>query len=94
MALVLHDNPNEIHDTGNQMKELESVKADTSLLASNSDSLYMNVRYMHIIYNSFQIINPYICSLKIRLEMQLIYLHMRENLLWLLWLCMRKEEQR
>ncbi|GLV37083.1 uncharacterized protein CBL_02086 [Carabus blaptoides fortunei] len=43
MALVLHENPHEIRDTGNQMKELESVKADTSLLASNSDDMYMNL---------------------------------------------------
>lgn len=43
MVVILHDNPNEIQNTGNQMKELQSIKDDTKLLASNNDQFYMEV---------------------------------------------------
>lgn len=45
MVVTLHDNPNEIQNTGNQMKELQSIKDDTKLLASNNDQFYMEVSY-------------------------------------------------
>lgn len=47
MVVFLHTNPNEIQETQKHMNELESIKADTKLLASKHADYYMNVsRYL------------------------------------------------
>lgn len=43
MVVLLHDNPEEIQEMSKHMNELESIKADTKLLASKSNDYYMNV---------------------------------------------------
>lgn len=45
MVVFLHNNPEEITKAGQHISELESVKADTTLLASKSSDFYMNVSY-------------------------------------------------
>lgn len=43
MVVLLHDNPDEITEMSKNINEMESIKADTNLLASKSNEYYMNV---------------------------------------------------
>lgn len=45
LALVLRETPSEVRDAETTVKELENVKADTQLLASD-DGYYMQVLFI------------------------------------------------
>lgn len=54
MVVLLHDNPDEISEMSKNINELESIKADTKLLASKSDEYYMNVSF-RLRFNDFNL---------------------------------------
>lgn len=68
MIVFLHNNPNEIREAGKLQNELESLKADTSLLASKHSDYYMNVSVFREISEDPK---PTFCRSKISLEIPL-----------------------